>query len=240
MTTAVRRLLKGLALFLAEFAITLLLGMLGVVGFLAIGREVLDQHAAVFDAEAFRWVRRLLGPDNGSWVQMVTFLASRDFIVGAALLLVGYFLVLRRHRWYTLLVPVVALGSITLNLLLKGVYHRPRPLLPLVSASGLSFPSGHAMISASFYGLLIYLTQTHIRRPAQWWLRWLLTGALLLLIGLIGLSRVYLRVHYASDVLAGFAAGGTWLLIAIPLLRRLEKTVKRRKKIKIQNAEKQP
>ncbi|UYZ65045.1 phosphatase PAP2 family protein [Hymenobacter weizhouensis] len=237
MTTTFRRLLAGLTLFATEFAITLVLGTLGVVAFLALGREVFDQDAASFDAGAFRWVRRLLGPGRQQWVEALTFLASRYFITAAGLGLSLVFLLRRRHRWYSLLVPVVALGSITLNLLLKQFYQRPRPLLPLTSASGLSFPSGHAMISASFYGLLMYLAWTHVQRPA---LRYALTASLAVLILLIGLTRVYLRVHYATDVLAGFMAGAVWLLVAIPLLRQLETRVRNRFKDQLQAAEKQP
>ncbi|GAB2777030.1 undecaprenyl-diphosphatase [Hymenobacter luteus] len=237
MTTTLRRLLAGITLFVTEFAITLMLGTLGVVLFLALSREVFDQDAATFDAAAFRWSRQLLGPERQQWVEAVTFLASRNFISGAAGLLINWFLLVQRHRWYSLLVPVVALGSITLNLVLKQLYNRPRPLLPLTSASGLSFPSGHAMISASFYGLLIYLVWTHVRRPA---VRYPLVAALLLLILLIGLTRVYLRVHYATDVLAGFTAGAGWLIVAIPLLKQVEIMVKKRFKKQLQSAEKQP
>lgn len=236
MTNHLRRLLAGFTLFLTEFALALFLGIAGVVGFLALGREVFDQDAATFDAAAFQWARRLLGPKQ-QWVEAVTFFASRNFITVAGLLLIGWFLVVRRHRWYSLLIPVVALGSITLNLVLKSFYNRPRPLLPLVSASGLSFPSGHAMISASFYGLLVYLVQTHVQRS---WLRWLLTGGLVTLVLLIGLTRVYLRVHYATDVLAGFTAGLVWLIVAIPLLKQLEKRVKMKFKNAPQLTEKQP
>lgn len=237
MRGTLQRLLAGVTLFLTEFAITLALGTLGVVLFLALGREVFDQDAATFDAEAFRWTRRLLSPGRQSWVEAVTFFASRNFITGAACLLINWFLLQQRHRWYSLLIPVVALGSITLNLVLKQFYQRPRPLLPLTSASGLSFPSGHAMISASFYGLLIYLVWTHVRRPA--W-RYGLCSGLVLLILLIGLTRVYLRVHYATDVLAGFAAGLAWLVVAIPILKRLEIQAKKRFRNRLQAAEKQP
>lgn len=225
MTNALRRLLAGFLLFITEFAITLSLGVGGVVVFLALSREVFDQDAARFDAQAFRWARNLLGAERQSWVQAITFLASRNFITALGLSLIAWFLLRRKHRWYSLLIPVVALGSISLNLVLKAFYNRPRPLLPLVSASGLSFPSGHAMISASFYGLLIYLVYTHVRRLI--W-RWPLIGLLTGLILLIGLTRVYLRVHYATDVLAGFTAGLVWLLIAIPVLHRVELQTKKR------------
>jgi membrane-associated phospholipid phosphatase len=237
MTNPLRRLLAGLTLFLTEFAITLVLGTLGVVVFLALGRQVFDQNAATFDAEAFRWTHQLLGPGRQEWVEGITFLASRNFITVAAGLLVNWFLLRRRHRWYSLLVPVVALGSIALNVVLKHFYNRPRPPLPLVSASGLSFPSGHAMISASFYGLLVYLVWTHVRRPA--W-RYALVTILVGIILLIGFTRVYLRVHYATDVLAGFTAGVAWLIVAIPLLKRLEIEIKKRSQKQAQAAEKQP
>ncbi|GAB2952998.1 hypothetical protein GCM10027048_17720 [Hymenobacter coalescens] len=225
MTSAFRRLFAGAVLFLTEFALILAIGTAGVVLFLLLGRQVLGDGQLDFDEDAFTWSHQFLGVANRRWVDFITFLASRNFIIVAALSVIGYFLVLRQHRWYSLKVPVVALGSITLNLLLKNFYNRPRPLLPLTSASGLSFPSGHAMISASFYGLLIYLTWQHVSNRS---LRWLLTVLITALILLIGLTRVYLRVHYASDVLAGFAAGVLWLLIALPLLNRLERTIKRR------------
>ncbi|MBG8552409.1 phosphatase PAP2 family protein [Hymenobacter guriensis] len=237
MTNHLRRLLAGAALFLTEFALVVLVGVLGVAGFLYISREVLDQHAAPFDEAAFRWTQQFFGQKRQQWVEAVTFLASRNFIVAASLALIGWFLVLRRHRWYTLMVPVVALGGICLNLVLKNIYQRPRPLLPLTSASGLSFPSGHAMISACFYGLLIYLVSTHVRQHRG--LRVALMVGLSLLILLIGATRVYLRVHYATDVLAGFLAGITWLLIAIPLIRRLEKMIRRRFQRSPQLVEKQ-
>ena len=236
MTRHLRRLRAIAFLFLTEFTVTLVLGIAGVVGFLALSREVFDQDAATFDAAAFRWTRQLLGPRQ-QWVEAVTFFASRNFITVAACLLINWFLLVRKHRWNSLLVPVVALGSITLNLALKQFYQRPRPLLPLVSASGLSFPSGHAMISASFYGLLIYLAYIYIRR-ASW--RWLLIGSLVLLVVLIGLTRVYLRVHYATDVLAGFTAGLVWLIVAIPLLKQLEIRARKPLKIQAQSTEKQP
>jgi undecaprenyl-diphosphatase len=225
MTSSVRRLLAGFALFATEFALILAIGTAGVVVFLLLGRQVLGDGQLDFDEGAFTWSHWFLGEASRQWVDFITFLASRNFIIAAALSVIGYFLLIRQHRWYSLKVPVVALGSITLNLLLKNFYNRPRPLLPLTSASGLSFPSGHAMISASFYGLLIYLTWQHVENRS---LRWLLTVLLTALILLIGLTRVYLRVHYASDVLAGFMAGTLWLLIALPLLNRLERLIKRR------------
>lgn len=102
-----------------------------------------------------------------------------------------------------------------LNNLLKALFARPRPeaALRLAEVSGFSFPSGHAMGSTAIYGFLIYLV---------WGTRWsrrckvVLTVALGLLIAAIVCSRVYLRVHYPSDVLGGVGASMLWLSLAIP------------------------
>lgn len=104
---------------------------------------------------------------------------------------------------------------------LKNLFGRPRPQDPLLrTVSGLSFPSGHALLSVAFYGLLIYLVWHNIANKL---LRWILIVLLILLILTIGLSRIYLRVHYASDVLAGFAMGVIWLVLSIWIVRRIER-----------------
>lgn len=107
-----------------------------------------------------------------------------------------------------------------MNILMKSLFERPRPIFPhLVEASGLSFPSGHAMISFSFYGLLIYIVWREIRNKG---VKYFLVVFLLLLIHLIGFSRIYLKVHFATDVMAGFSLGIIWLILSIFILRKIE------------------
>ncbi len=94
-------------------------------------------------------------------------------------------------------------------------------MTPLLhEAKGFSFPSGHALMSVTFYGLLIVIVWEFVKAP---WLRWLLSILLALLILIIGFSRVYLRVHYASDVVAGFSVGLVWLILSIWALSWVEK-----------------
>jgi membrane-associated phospholipid phosphatase len=105
-------------------------------------------------------------------------------------------------------------------LLLKQLFQRKRPLSPLLKAAkGLSFPSGHAIMAVTFYGLLIYIISYMITPDI---LRWVLTFLVVILIILIGFSRIYLRVHYASDVLGGFIIGLLWLMISLAVLKWLE------------------
>jgi undecaprenyl-diphosphatase len=95
----------------------------------------------------------------------------------------------------------------------------------LEEARGLSFPSGHALMSVTFYGLLIYIVFKNVANKS---LRWTLISLLLVLILTIGFSRIYLRVHYASDVIAGFCVGLLWLVICVAVLNKLEKYSQRK------------
>jgi undecaprenyl-diphosphatase len=109
---------------------------------------------------------------------------------------------------------------------LKQFFNRPRPLTPLLEpVNGLSFPSGHALMSVTFYGLLIVLVWEN---TAARFKKWIVTILLLLLISLIGFSRVYLRLHYFSDVIAGFAAGMIWLTLSIWTISWIERFSRRK------------
>ncbi|KAA5548240.1 phosphatase PAP2 family protein [Adhaeribacter rhizoryzae] len=224
-----KRIFKKALAFFALFTVELLFIWTVFISclllFLFLAREILQGQEINFDMRAFAFADSLYNPAFDGFMKNITFFASRDFITGASLMLIFYFLFIRRHKWYSIKVPVIALGSISLNLILKFLFDRERPIIPhLVKSYGLSFPSGHAMISASFYGLLIYLVWVNVKNPLG---RWALVVALALFILLIGFSRVYLHVHYASDVLAGFAAGLLWVIIAVYVLRRIERYSRR-------------
>ena len=104
---------------------------------------------------------------------------------------------------------------------LKRIFERVRPdIFPVIAESGYSFPSGHAMGAICFYGILAYFAGLGLRSKP---LRWGLMAAAGIYILLIGLSRVYLGVHYPTDILAGYAAGATWLFFCITLHRIFRK-----------------
>lgn len=216
-----RKLAAGFALFTLELFFVMAIFLACVVVFLYISSEVLASTGPIkFDEKAFAFAKSIQSDGFTQFIEFITFFASRHFMTAAALMLIAYFLFVRRHKWYSLKVPVVALGSISLNLVLKFFFDRERPTMPLVDASGLSFPSGHSMIAASFYSLIIYLTWKHVESKP---LRNFLVALLIIFILLIGFSRIYLRVHFATDVVAGFAAGILWVIIGIWMLRRIEK-----------------
>jgi undecaprenyl-diphosphatase len=144
-------------------------------------------------------------------------------VVAALLLILTLYFVVRR-RWGTAVsLVVVTAGAQLLNDVLKDHFRRTRPLAvtSFIGAQVWSFPSGHAMVSAAFYLFLVYVGWRLLRGAARW--AW--SATLLLLVVLIGLSRMYLGVHYLTDVVAGYAAGTAWMVAVVLAGRAL--TVRR-------------
>jgi len=172
------------------------------------------------DMRIFDKIKPRVNTINNKIMLFITFLGKHQFLIPANLILIFYFLLVKKQTWFSIRVITIAISSLVLMLLLKQLFQRKRPLSPLLKAAkGLSFPSGHAIMAVTFYGLLIYILQHSITID---WLKWFLTFLVVVLIILIGFSRVYLRVHYASDVAAGFIIGLSWLLLSLAVLKWLE------------------
>jgi undecaprenyl-diphosphatase len=126
----------------------------------------------------------------------------------------------RRDGDHIGLVLVTMTGAGFLDAVLKLAFHRPRPdPFFAVKPSTYSFPSGHALISLCFYGLIACTLSLRLHKSWQRVAVWCAAG---LIIGLIGLSRIYLGVHWPSDVLAGYAAAVIWMGAVRVLARRME------------------
>jgi membrane-associated phospholipid phosphatase len=133
-------------------------------------------------------------------------------------------LLLRRRAAHAALMAAALFGAEALNMSLKAAFERPRPSFeePLATAAGFSFPSGHAMISLTVYGALAFVIAAGARTRRE---KVLVVGSALTLVLAIGFSRVYLGVHYASDVLAAYCAGVAWLaLCGLTLCLRVPRT----------------
>jgi undecaprenyl-diphosphatase len=150
----------------------------------------------------------------------LTALGSATVLVLFVLAVAGALLARRQHHALVLLL-VAALGGMLLNILLKPVFGRPRPdaVLRLVEVKSLSFPSGHAMGSAIIYFTLAALLARLVEARA---LKLYFLGLAALLTFLVGASRVYLGVHYPSDVLAGWTVGLAWALLCWTVARYLQ------------------
>jgi membrane-associated phospholipid phosphatase len=224
----VKRIWASIALLSLEVIVLLVVFVGALVIFYLLVKNVFVYQRFKFDQEAFNFLSRFVGRKDTEVMNFFTFLGTHLFLIPANLLLVGYFLFIKRHQWYSIKVPVVSLTSLVLMELLKLTFHRDRPIMPLLAeARGYSFPSGHALMSMTFYGLIIYLIWDNVKKPV---LKTVLTICLVTLILLIGISRIYLRVHYASDVLAGYSVGLGWLLLSITVLNKIEGYTSRRVK----------
>jgi membrane-associated phospholipid phosphatase len=175
--------------------------------FFYLTRVVFFEHSKVFDNWGFAQMDRLraAAPWLTWWVFKLTFFGSVMFFIPASLL-VPLLLHRRGYGRYAIELLLAMGGGLALNELLKAWFHRDRPSTALIYQYGLSFPSGHAMMSMAYYGCLAWLLVQHGGR-------WGWAGLLLAWAVLIGCSRMYLHVHYPTDVVAGFAGGAAWLVL---------------------------
>ena len=216
----------GVALLSAEVVVVLTLLGGAIVLFVYMVRRVFVLQNNQFDEKIFQALDPYVNETNNKIMLAVTFLGKHEFLIPANIALIFWFLLVRRHKWYSIRVPAVALSSLGLMFLLKNVFNRERPGVPLLEqARGLSFPSGHALMSVTFYGLLIYAVYHLWKNNIA---KWSMISFLVFLILLIGFSRIYLRVHYTSDVAAGFAVGFLWLVLSLWILSHMERYSKRK------------
>ena len=206
-----------------RYGLDFTLAFIAIVGAMWVFTEIVD--AAVtreglnqLDGRIQAAMRALLEEDVTRYVVFITNIGgTRGTIIGV--LVVGIPLLLLR-RWWSLfgLVFSTAAGGLIL-LGLKEFFARARPEESVIHAGGYAFPSGHAFAAMVFWGYLIYLSWKHIGIKV---LDFVVTMVCFLMIFLIGTSRVYLNVHWLTDVLGGFLSGFAWLVISILIVRHVE------------------
>lgn len=166
------------------------------------------------DTHILNYIRTFLNDDLTTLMKFITSFCSPVVMITIAIILV---IILKRKN-ITVLIFGNMIFVIILNFILKLIFSRQRPLsYMLIDESGYSFPSGHSMVGIAFYGMIIYITYKLIKKV---WLRRIFTISLAVLITLIGFSRIYLGVHYPSDVIAGFAFGYMFLILFLLIARK--------------------
>jgi undecaprenyl-diphosphatase len=177
--------------------------------FFELADEVLEGDSRAFDRAVLLWIHDNFPDWLNEPMRLVTALGY--YYVVVPLIVVAVFVFYRRGwRLTAVLLMVSTGGSIVLTTVLKGVFQRARPELidTGYQASFYSFPSGHATVAVGLYGMLTVILAYRLRGAA----RWAVAFCGLLVVLLIGLSRLYLGVHYPTDILAGYLSALLWLV----------------------------
>ena len=186
-----------------------------IVIFAAIVEDVFDQEIMTADIIGYKFISKYLISDVLTpFAIVITNLGSAITLITITVIL----LIFVKDKKIGLSVSLNLLIIAFLNVILKNIVQRPRPTeYRLIDETGYSFPSGHSMISMAFYGFLIYLIYKYIHNKK---LKISLISVISILILLIGTSRIYLGVHYTSDVIAGFTISISYLIIYTSIINK--------------------
>ena len=204
----------------------LTIGALMLVGaawlFGALAEDVVNRDPiVVIDEGIANWFHARATPAAVEAMKTLTFFGSTAWIGGTAALLAIY--LARRRDWYRLIVLLlITPGGAGLNLLIKMAFHRQRPFFadPIQALDSYSFPSGHTMAATLFYGLLAVFAFRYLPSVRG---RLFAILCAVVLIALVGLSRIGLGVHYFSDVVAAVTAGLAWLTLCVTAVETLRR-----------------
>ncbi len=186
-----------------------------LVGFLALAEDVFHKEIMNGDIIGYKLVSTFLISDFATPIaKFITNFGGAIFLIIATIIL---FVLIKNKKIGFSIISNLVIVTI-LNQLLKNILQRPRPTeFRIVEETGYSFPSGHSMASMAFYGYLIYLIYKYVKNK---YLKWTLIVLLGILICTIGISRIYLGVHYTSDVLGGFLISISYLVIYISAVNK--------------------
>jgi undecaprenyl-diphosphatase len=208
-------------------SVSLSLGLLAAIATLIflgwLADEVLDGETRQFDDATRAAVHTFASPPLTLFMRAVSFLGSSQFLTVASILAIVLF-AWRKWGREAKLFALTMIGASTLNITLKLAFKRPRPVpfFNLTAPESYSFPSGHSLASFCFFAGLAAILSGRIKQKRPRTIMWTIAIVMFLL---IGLSRIYLGVHYTTDVIAGFAAASIWILV----VRYVEMLLARRK-----------
>ena len=179
-----------------------------LIAFILILILVLTSHIEYIDSKVYNTISKFITEKNTEWVKRITFLGSATMLILITILSI----IIIKNKKIGLFICANLIIITVINNIIKILVRRQRPPIEnrLVVEKSFSFPSGHSMIGMAFYGFLVYLTYTNIENKK---LRNLIIVILILLPILIGISRIYLGVHYFSDVISGLIFSIAYLFI---------------------------
>lgn len=178
--------------------------------FISITILIKTNEQLLIDTVVYKYISSFLSSKATAIFKSITVFGSAIFLIILAL-----FSWLFKNKKISLIICINLIASYLINHVLKLIIRRPRPnVLRLANEKFYSFPSGHMTVSVAFYGLLIYLVYRFVDNKC---LKWILITLLSILIVLIGISRIYLGVHYFTDIVGGIVIGSAYLIVFINL-----------------------
>ncbi len=214
--------LSFLPLFSSVIAISgLTTAIIATLGFLFLSQQVFAQHTTAFDTAILEYFLSIQNYYLTLFFVAVTFLGKPLFLMIVNLVF-SLFLWIKNQRSRAIVYFVIGNGAAQFNYFIKSFLGRERPELweRIIEVKYLSYPSAHAMNSIVIYGLICYYLMNQFK---PW--RWLILTLTSILVILIGLSRLYLGVHWPTDIIAGYTMGSVWLAIAILILEVIKLSV---------------
>lgn len=186
-----------------------------LIGFLDLAEDVFNKEIMKGDIIGYQMVSTFLISDFATPIaKIITNFGGAIFLIATTVVL---FILIKNKKIGIAITTNLVLVAL-LNQLLKNILQRPRPTeYRIIQETGYSFPSGHSMASMAFYGYLIYLIYKYVENKN---IKWILITLLSILICSIGISRIYLGVHYTSDVLGGFLISISYLVIYISAINK--------------------
>lgn len=228
-TSAFRKILARANTLLGAVGIFLVAGLalslIGTLLFAELAEHVTAGATQAFDETVLVWLSNHRNPLTDTGMLELTALGTATVVLMVAGV-AALFLALNKHKYSALLLGVATVGGLALNMVLKLGFHRPRPEVVVwgTQAFSSSFPSGHAMSAAIVYSTVAYLAA---RLQKHLWSKVITMIAALVLIALICLSRLYLGVHYPSDVAAGVTIGLAWAGFCMATLEGIQRYARR-------------
>ncbi|WP_034892959.1 phosphatase PAP2 family protein [Gillisia sp. Hel_I_29] len=191
----------------------LIVVVVGINIFIELTDELTSKVIINYDSAITNYVISYRTPSLNKFMQFITNVGDiYGYLILAAVFTLFFYLKFKNWRYVIQMLIVLGMAALS-NSALKQVINRARPdALHLVSVQTLSYPSGHAMSAIAFYGFMIYLSFVLIKSN---WLKYSLIFLFSFLIVAIGISRIYLGVHYPSDIAGGYIAGFIWVVFCI-------------------------
>jgi membrane-associated phospholipid phosphatase len=194
----------------AWLLISLAVALCAILFFTWLASEVLENETLAFDEGVRAFIHSQASPSLSFIMRLVTQLGSALWLIVSGLCLAVSFTMVKWWRGVALFIVTMA-GAVTLNITLKLIFRRARPdsYFETPLPSSYSFPSGHALLSLCFYGMIAFIIARSMSTSTTRFFIWTIAA---LIVGLIGFSRVYLGVHYPTDVVASYAVALAWVL----------------------------